>query len=104
MSEWKPIETAPKDGTVFLSLNHDLEVWVARYTDDPKPRITFRTNRLHEPRAFRVHEIDGKRLLEEDLEFAKKNEQWRSAWSIWSRGYDFKPTHWMPLPTPPEVK
>lgn len=100
---WQLIATAPKDGTVFLARNHDGEIWVAKYVTRPGagPQLVFRTNENWQPRSFIVHEIDGKRLLEEDEEYAQANEKWHSHWSYWRRGYEFKPTHWMRLPMPP---
>lgn len=97
--DWQPIETAPKDGT-FIALNRDEEVFVAKY--DQHGRLCFRANRLYSPEKFTVHEIDGRRLLEKDEQFTTDNEEWRNDWVLWTRGYEFAPTHWMPLPTPPE--
>ena len=80
MSEWKPIESAPKDGTeVFLYVpGESLYPTAGRY-DTPE----------HFEREYG------------DRDYAE--EGWR-----WSYGYptDFheeviRPTHWMPLPTPP---
>ena len=34
MNEWQPIETAPKDGTVFKALTKDGEEVLARWTED----------------------------------------------------------------------
>ena len=99
--EWQPIKTAPKDGTPFIALNHDLEVWVAKY--DVHGRINFRTNERHEPRSFAIRNIDGMEYLREDKAFAEANECWRNDWCIWTRLYEFDPTHWMPLPAPPSV-
>jgi len=102
MGEWRTIDSAPLDGTVFLSLNHDREVWVAKYAQESPPRLCYRTNRLHEPKSFAVKMFDGEQWTKEDKEFAVANEAWMNSWTYWSRGYDFKPTHWMPLPPPPK--
>lgn len=99
MSDWQPIETAPKDGTPFVALNHDLEIWAARYDDIG--RISYRQNYRYEPRSFTIVNHYGEELMREDKEFADKNECWRNDWVFWSRLYDFSPTHWMPLPAPP---
>lgn len=73
MSEWHPIETAPKDGTRILILDQDwnqnLVVFVARWAP----------HGLH-PDAlgfwYEAHE-----------------ERWCAS----------QPSHWMPLPEPPEM-
>lgn len=97
-STWQPFDTAPQDGIVFLAVNHDREVWVAAYiTKNGPPRLAYRTNGLRESKRYRVHEIDGKRLMEE----LESSESWDSNWTYWSRGYTFAPTHWMPLPAAP---
>lgn len=100
---WRDFASAPKNGTVFLALNHDGEVWVAKYSDDPEPRLMFRMNDLYEPRKFLVHEIEGKRLLEEDKDYAQENEAWRSYWCLWASGYEFRPVYWMALSRPPKI-
>jgi hypothetical protein len=63
MSDWQPIETAPKDGTRVLTFGPDRIV--TAYFDP----------------GVRGHE----------REFPAG---WRGA---------FEPTHWMPLPAPPEA-
>ena len=70
--EWQPIETAPKDGEVFLTYWHDMPVFCA-WVDD----------------GFRVLMSVGGATphLVVHGNFAP-----------------FTPSHWMPLPTPPEVK
>lgn len=97
---WSDLSNAPKDGTPFFALNHDKEVWVARYDRDG--RIQYRWNGRHEPRSFEVRQINGEEWLKEDKQFAKDGEQWVSQWTIWSRLYEFRPTHFLPLPAPPE--
>ena len=68
--EWKPIETAPKDGTEFIVFRDDAGVFAARYVEPSND--------------------DGEMFLAsmygEDLTG------------------DMMPTHWMPLPPPPEAK
>jgi hypothetical protein len=102
MSEWQPIESAPRDGTPFLSVNHDGEIWVTKYID--RDRIAYRMNFRREMRKFDHVKHNGEVLLREDLEYAKANESWTSEWTFWSRLYDFKPTAWTPLPPPPETQ
>lgn len=65
MSKWKPIETAPKDGTRFLAFEK---------SDD-----------------YQHYEC----WWREDF----------SNWSGWQDDWDSEPnpTHWMPLPEPPEA-
>lgn len=100
-STWQPFDTAPQDGEIFLALNHDREAWVATYiTKEGPPRLAYRTNGLRESKRYRVHEIDGKRLMEE----LESSESWDSNWTYWSRGYTFKPTHWTPLPGAPRCR
>ncbi len=79
--EWQPIETAPKDGTLVL-------LWQKNSFPGPGSAIigSFRTDQNDE---------DGEPLwLENDYD-------------DWSTGYastPSHPTHWMPLPPPPEAK
>lgn len=96
---WRRMDSAPRGGAPFLVLNHDGEVWVSKFVDGD--RLCYRTNKLVQPRRFAVHDIDGKRLLEEDEAYARDAEEWRNDWTFWTRLYEFKPTHWMPLPSPP---
>ena len=95
MCIWQSIEGAPTDGSPFLALNFDREVWVARIVDG---RLQYRTNARCEPRRYEVVRHNGEELLREDKEFARNNEHWRSGWTIWSRLYEFKPVKWAPLP------
>jgi hypothetical protein len=73
MSEWQPIETAPRDGTwILASCVGQLIPMVAAFDDDDDSMCWFSFNLVYE-RAVRHGEPERK----------------------------FKPTHWMPLPEPP---
>lgn len=73
MSEWQPIETAPKDGSLVLLSNKN-GVWAGKYT----PVYSS---------GFVPKNKWSSYLLNHDHFKAKK---------------DITPTHWMPLPKPPE--
>ena len=57
-TQWRPIETAPKDGTHILAF-HNGSIWTVWWSD---------------------------------------TQMWHD-----SNDYDYRPTHWMPLPKPPSV-
>lgn len=102
MSDWQPIESAPKDGTVFLALNHDREVFASKYIEgDGTPRIAYRTNQQSFPERFTLRTVEGESLWIRDEEFAKREAHFDSHWSYWQSMYEFKPTHWLNLPNPP---
>lgn len=75
MSEWQPIETAPKDGTLFLAAlvfdsdGQDGGLMIIRWRDDWRAWTTH-------PVSLRLSDTGD----EDD---------------------DRSPTHWMPLPEPP---
>lgn len=94
---WQPIETAPKDGSEFLGINHDGEIWLCRCHNG---RLNYRTNKLYAPRRFEIVEVNGERLLREDEEYARTHERWTSDWTVWARGYEFNLTHWFPFSRP----
>ena len=75
MSEWQPIETAPKDGTEILLLKEIR--WVNG--DSKDGRI-------------------GNGYWIAPYWFEQKTEIWRSRIDTWIDA----PTHWMPLPEPPK--
>lgn len=71
MTKWRPIETAPRDGTVLLTFNPDL--WVGRVIFDARIRMA----------------------------------RWSVDADTWyiqgvNSTIPLEPTHWMPLPQPPE--
>ena len=76
MSEWQPIETAPKDGTRVLLYRPggwpSARVTVGNYSDE----------RYHtRPRPYWTHDLERM-----EGKVATRHRQ---------------PTHWMPLPAPP---
>jgi hypothetical protein len=95
LSDWMPIETAPKDGTAVLGYD---------------PQGVPIGGHSGWPRDYMHHVVVMRWAEDDDGEFA-----WVTPMhglyggsSIfrdppdWA-GHDAEPTHWMPLPTPPEV-
>lgn len=86
MSNWQPIETAPKDGTEILGFREDAGVFIVRWcncydfmTDAECDETEMNDDQLSEPDWFYADFIKGGRL-----------------------DGDLAPTHWQPLPEPPE--
>lgn len=83
MSEWQPIETAPKDGTEIIA------IYCCDYGYQEKPTV-------YGP--WTVSFLMGKWMA-----------SWGNSTVIESEGYwgsdykvpDIDPTHWQPLPPPP---
>lgn len=100
MADWQPIETAPTEPYAkFLAVNHDGEVWVA--AREQHGRLVFRTHQFREPKRFTMRKIDGEEWLREDKAYCEQHSAWEDNWTLWTQGYEFKPTHWMPLPDAP---
>ena len=81
---WQPMNTAPKDGTEILVWRDDSGSFIARHTDGYG--------------VIPEHEQDEEWCTEETLE----HEGW------WSDAYGRQegpetPTHWMPIPTGPDL-
>lgn len=77
---WQPIETAPKDKIVFLYA--DGQIWVSQWAEnDPE---------FDEPDDEPFWRME---LLTAPVEYACSVEGW---------SLDLHPTHWMPLPEPPQ--
>ena len=76
MPQWKPIETAPKDGT-------PVDLW-------GKNRLSY-----DQHSSRRVNVKFGPVL---DW-FGQERNDWQHG-----RGEDYEPTHWMPIPVPPKER
>lgn len=85
MSEWQPINTAPKDGTEILAFREDAGVFIARW-DCAESFLT-------------TDEMEAMDISDDDI-FA---EDWFCADFVCGSRLDGDtvPTHWMPLPEPP---
>ena len=81
MSEWQPIETAPKDGTKILAYDPD-------GIHDPVYAVI----------CWYVHETDFFEEMEGGLYKKSAN---KTAWWDGASYLPFNATHWMPLPEPP---
>jgi hypothetical protein len=73
MTEWQPIETAPRDGTSVLLFA----------TQNPHDMVDYK----------------GAQVL--SGYWCQLDEAWCSTGSTWT-GPFYDPTHWMPLPEPPK--
>jgi hypothetical protein len=78
MSDWQPIETAPKDGTPILG------------TDGAR-LARFHWHTYTWPRQSSIWLQHGCTAWSEEVDVHNFEGTWES----------FEPTHWMPLPEPP---
>ena len=84
MSEWQPIETAPKDGTEVWAYRADSGVFVAMFGA-----------------------MDIFPMSDAEIEAMDEGSFWQEDW--WAYAFDgvfrleddLAPTHWHPLPDPP---
>lgn len=88
MSEWQPIETAPKDGAPVL-------LWLKE-----PPDRNYMVSGLCDNIAigFWLHGRWGSIEVEDCGSMGGELTGWMSDWS----SIDLAPSHWMPLPEPPK--
>jgi hypothetical protein len=82
MSEWQPIETAPKDGT---------NVFVCVPTDSSFPTAAFYLTSAY------CEEEYG------DPDYMEEGWYWAPGYPSDFHEYPINPTHWMPMPAPPSA-
>ncbi len=82
MSEWQPIETAPKDETLFIACDAGLWVFLCAWWP------------LKNPAIANWVKCDGRGDGEVHIMYLGE-EDGSPAWWM-------EPTHWMPLPEPPK--
>lgn len=100
--KWQPIETAPKDGTIILGwCSHEAD----DYFNEDRNRLT---NYGCACEAYN-HVEDGCNVvfwIEEDTQGSWEEGYYTvpGYWALWDGCGETcaNPTHWMPLPQPPE--
>ncbi len=98
MNEWRLIETAPKDGTPFLAWISGLP-YAAKYDKDGRFIWYWHTDMACGP-SYIIHDVDGKRLLEETR--PQDPHDFQIIGHLWVNGFDDTPTYWMPITDPPK--
>jgi len=87
MTNWQPIGTAPKDGTWFLGYGPDAD-W-EEWDDDTMPKVG--------PVHFATEEYEVWDRTDPSTQKLRHTE-------IVGYWFPFEPTHWMPIPKPPEAQ
>lgn len=92
--DWQPIETAPKDGTPIL-------IWDPTQLWAGDPRESHMPFGALKPGECSYRHNDPRLQFYDDRRYAIG--YWRP-WGGWGNrnSVDVSPTHWMPLPSPPD--
>lgn len=83
MTEWQPIETAPKDGTEIIGC------FCCDYGYQEKPTVYGPWTIAWDGKKWRSS-WDGSEVIDSQCDFGTDY-----------KSPDCEPTHWMPLPSPP---
>lgn len=94
---WKPIETAPRDGTKFLALVGEA-IYVAEY--DGKMFVWYSHSNKASGRHYKILQIDGVEYQKEITPAQEPNYQ--VCGHIYIRGFKDEPTMWTELELPKE--
>lgn len=97
--DWKEFETAPKCGKLFYCLIDKLP-YIARY-DEHGRFVWCNHSNVATGASYRVHNIGGKRLLEEIKE---AEYSYQRQWILWKLGFKHKPTHWAEYSKPASIE
>ena len=96
MENWQSIETAPKDGTRFIAKIG--EAIYAAYYNNGRFCWIMHSNQSA-GRIYQKINIDGIDYQKEIQ--PEKEANYQPEAKIWVKGFEDKPTHWMPLPKLP---
>jgi len=88
---WQPIETAPKDGSYILAWGPDFGCSIVRWFDERKSGPVYGADSINAP-SMQSGWIGDNEEVFSTIEFPDG-----------SVIKGAQPTHWMPLPEPPEV-
>ena len=88
MSDWQPIETAPKDGAEILGWREDCGVLLIRWS---APAYFMTTDEMEKAASGDDDWMDAEDWFCADFIAGCRLEDTEA------------PTHWMPLPSPPEA-